>query len=270
MHRIIDRSVRRSSRRWGHVLLCALAGAAAALGCSIYSSPDGPESLETGGSSGSAGSTDTGGSSSSGGSDADGGSMSSAGQDGGKGGSSGSGSGTGGGDGGSGGSDGGSTGSGGSTGGNGGDVGAGGSAGTGAAGSGGSAGIVELALNKPATGSSDQPIHTYAHGNDGATGTRWCAVVGTFPEHWRTDLGANYELTSFEVRWEKNNRDYTYEVATSLDDINYTPQVTRTASGQVQTGSMMPGTMGRYVRITVTAATGNTWASFFEFKVFGR
>jgi hypothetical protein len=282
MLRFLDRSSRRSSRRWRAAFASNLAVAivASAVGCSIYSSPDGPEDLETGGSSGSkatAGGTGSEGGDGSGGSDA-GGDGGSAGSDVGSGGEAGSG-GAGGGASGSGGSDGGSAGSGGSTAGSGGsnagNGGAGGSAGgfagtggSGFAGSGG--GITELAHNKPATGSSDQAIHTYVHGNDGDNQTRWCAVVGTFPEHWRTDLGALYELTTFEVRWEKGNSDYTYEVATSPDDINYTPQIARTASGQLQTGSMMPGTVGRFVRVTVTNATGNTWASFYEFKVFGR
>ena len=279
---IAGKSFRRSSRRCGHALGWVLAAAAATatpFACSIYAEPDGPGDLESGGSSGSG---NAGGTASSGGSKAAGGSVGSSGSAGASEGGSGDGSGgseaggsetgSGGsetGAGGSGGSQGGSTSSGGATGGDGGS-----SAGTngtgGAGGSGGASAVVELALNKPAFGSSDQAIYTFAHGNDGDVATRWSSVERTFPQHWIVDLGESHELSSFEVTWESEFRAITYEVATSEDNAAYVVQITRTQTGRLQTGPMLPGATGRYVRVLVTNAAGSAWPSFFEFKVFGK
>lgn len=128
-----------------------------------------------------------------------------------------------------------------------------------------------LALNKPATASSEETSkgNTAAKGNDGSTSTRWCAANGNTGQWWKVDLGQNYSLTGAEVMWEFS-RVYKYKIEVSTDNTNWTLVVDRTnntSNAQTQTHSF--SATARYVRITVTGLEANTWASFWEFRVFG-
>ncbi len=128
-----------------------------------------------------------------------------------------------------------------------------------------------LAQGKPVTTDSAQSSNPAANGNDGNTGTRWCAANGNTGHWWRVDLGASYNLTGSEVMWEFA-RNYKYRVEVSTNDSTWTTVVDKTnntSSAQTQNDPFT--TTARYVRITVTGLPTSpvTWASFFEFRVFG-
>lgn len=132
-----------------------------------------------------------------------------------------------------------------------------------------------LALNKTATASSSESSYGRGpeKGNDGDTGTRWCAIDGTVPQWWKVDLGASYNLTGTEVMWEFGGRVYKYKVEVSADNTNWTLKVDKTnatSTEQIQTDNFTANSV-RYVRITITGlpATPPTYASFYEFRVFG-
>jgi hypothetical protein len=160
---------------------------------------------------------------------------------------------------------------------------AGGLAGSGgaSAGSGGVGGsgpvIVELAHGKKATASTFQTGNEVAHGNDGDTTTKWCAVDGTFPQWWQVDLGASHSLQAFSVTFEHPDRLYSYKIETSPNGSLYTLQATLNGTGSTQSTQFPANVSARYVRITITdgapgtygGVTYPTWACFFEFSVTG-
>lgn len=127
-----------------------------------------------------------------------------------------------------------------------------------------------LALNQPATASSQEAGCPASDGNDGNTATRWSASDGTTNQWWQVDLGALCQLTGDEVLWQLNNVVYNYTIAVSSDDVNWTTVINKTANtSTAQDQSDMFNTAGRYVRITVTGLPPGGWASFYEFRVFG-
>ena len=130
--------------------------------------------------------------------------------------------------------------------------------------------LPNLAQGKTASADSSQTANPATSGNDGNTSTRWCANDANANHWWKVDLGASYNLTGSEVMWEFA-KNYKYKVEVSTDDTNWTLAADKTANtNAAQTQSDLFGVTGRYVRITVTTLPdANTWASFFEFKVFG-
>jgi hypothetical protein len=128
-----------------------------------------------------------------------------------------------------------------------------------------------LAQGKTATSDGFQAANPIASGNDGNTGTRWCAANGNLNHWWTVDLGASHNLTGSEVMWEFA-RNYKYKVEVSTDNTNWTLKVDKTATTNASQTQNDPFTAtARYVRITITGlpTTPTTWASFYEFRVFG-
>jgi hypothetical protein len=132
-------------------------------------------------------------------------------------------------------------------------------------------GVTNLALGRTATTDSAQSANPVANGNDGSTSTRWCAANGSTGHWWKVDLGSARNLTGSEVMWEFA-RNYRYRVEISTDNTNWTTVVDKTNNTSTAQTQNDPFTANaRYVRITVTGlpTTPTTWASFFEFRVFG-
>ncbi|MBN1312985.1 MAG: discoidin domain-containing protein [Anaerolineae bacterium] len=132
--------------------------------------------------------------------------------------------------------------------------------------------VSNLALGQPATASSVEAGNPVEAGNDGNISTRWCAVDETMPQWWAVDLGASYNLVGTEVMWEFDGRVYQYFIEVSPDNASWTTVVDKTgntSTSQVQTDNFTA--TARYVRITVVWAptSPTTWASFYEFRVFG-
>lgn len=128
-----------------------------------------------------------------------------------------------------------------------------------------------VGLNKPATASSEESGNPVENGNDGSSTTRWCANDGDTGEWWKVDLGGAFDLLGTQVEWEFAGRVYDYKVEVSSDDVNWTLKVDKTSNSstaQVQQ-DLFSATGVRYVRITITGLASGTWASFYEFLVFG-
>jgi hypothetical protein len=74
------------------------------------------------------------------------------------------------------------------------------------------------------------------------------------------------------VRWEFNGRIYRYKIEVSTNNKNWTVVVDKTDNtntAQIQNDRFTVQAV-RYVRITITSiGSANTWASIWEFKVFG-
>ena len=126
-----------------------------------------------------------------------------------------------------------------------------------------------LALNKPASASSQEGQNPPQNGNDGIIATRWCAANGNVPQWWEVDLGGVITVTNTQVAWEMVSA-YQYQIEVSSDNVSWTTVADKTANATpAQKNSDNFSASGRYVRIVVTGLQPNSWASFFEFQVFG-
>jgi phosphodiesterase/alkaline phosphatase D-like protein len=129
-----------------------------------------------------------------------------------------------------------------------------------------------LALNKPATADSEQTSmgNTANKGNDGNSLTRWSANDGKLNHWWKVDLGAVYTLTGTKVMFQFA-RNYRYKIEVSTDNTVWTvvaDQTKTTSTAQTRVNSFN-AILGRYVRITYTFLPWYTWASHYEFEVYG-
>ena len=108
------------------------------------------------------------------------------------------------------------------------------------------------------------------HAVDGDLDTRWSA--DTYPEWLQVDLGATYSVNRIDV-CPYQDRAYQYKVEVSTNGTSYTQVVDRlsnTTGGSVLSDTFT-ATNARYVKLTVTGASGYTggWTSINEFRVFG-
>jgi hypothetical protein len=129
----------------------------------------------------------------------------------------------------------------------------------------------DLALGKPALASSEESAkgNLIQNGNDGNSATRWCASSGAIPQWWEVDLGDAVTITNTQVMWEHNDP-YQYVIEVSSNQTSWTVVADKTAnSTPIQTSSDNFSAKGRYVRIVITGLQEGSWASFYEFQVFG-
>lgn len=126
---------------------------------------------------------------------------------------------------------------------------------------------VNLALNKPVTFSAQQTGNEASNIVDGTEATKWSAE--TYPQWVQIDLGQSYSISRTKLA-PHDNRAYQYKVEVSMDGVNYTQVVDRTAN--TAGGSLLTDTFGavtaRYVRLTVTGAD-NYWGGWVSIKEFG-
>lgn len=128
-----------------------------------------------------------------------------------------------------------------------------------------------LALNKPTTASTEfsaafaAPMAT----DNDPINTRWTAHDGSQGEWLIVDLGAVFNLTGTEVKWESNGL-WKYKIEVSLDSNQWNLVVDRTnntVSAQIYDDAFSAS--GRFVRMTSTTTQPGHWASVFDFEVFG-
>ena len=118
-----------------------------------------------------------------------------------------------------------------------------------------------------------------ANGNDGNVpqntldnnlNTRWSNLG--FPSWIQYDLGQSQPICNVDIAWYRGNlRENTFTISVSNDGINFTPIFSGQSSGET-TGLErynVPDTMGRYMRITVTDNTENSWSSITEVRING-
>jgi hypothetical protein len=138
--------------------------------------------------------------------------------------------------------------------------------------------ISEMAINGK-TCTTPTISSTTAIGNDGNVpqntldnnlNTRWSNLG--FPSWIQYDLGQSQPICNVDIAWYRGNlRENTFTISVSNDGINFTPIFSGQSSGGT-TGLEpynVPDTMGRYMRITVTDNTENSWSSITEVKING-
>jgi putative membrane-bound dehydrogenase-like protein len=133
---------------------------------------------------------------------------------------------------------------------------------------------LNLALDKPATASGSQAGHDPADAVDGDASTRWCAADAGLGYWWQVDLGKREDLTGCQIHWESGGGRYEHRIEGSADGNAWSmlvdaTAVTGDATPQHQSHAFRAAGV-RFVRVTVTGLRPGSWASFFEFEVYGR
>ena len=105
---------------------------------------------------------------------------------------------------------------------------------------------------------------------DNNLNTRWSNLG--FPSWIQYDLGESQPICNVDIAWYRGNlRVNTFTISVSNDGINFTPIFSGQSSGET-TGLEpynVPDTMGKYMRITVTGNTENSWSSITEVRING-
>jgi beta-glucosidase-like glycosyl hydrolase len=128
-------------------------------------------------------------------------------------------------------------------------------------------GSVNLALNKPAVGSSQEVAFTATGAFDGNTGTRWSSLFSD-PQWIYVDLGANQTIGSVKLNWETASGK-AYKIQVSTDASNWIDVYsTTTGTGGIENISFNP-VIARYVRMYGTVRNTVYGYSLWEFEVFG-
>lgn len=123
---------------------------------------------------------------------------------------------------------------------------------------------------RPVTASSSVGGHLPENAVDGDTTLiRWTANGGSYPQWWRVDLGAIYNITNIVTYWYPG-WSFQYRIEVSSNDVNYTTAVDATGNTVVGTTTNLFSATARYVRITSTGITpSGGWASFYDCQIFG-
>jgi hypothetical protein len=123
-----------------------------------------------------------------------------------------------------------------------------------------------IALNKPATASSENGGNPASHAFDNNPGTRWESNFSD-PQLLTVDLGSVYNLCKIEISWEAAfGKDF--QIQLSDDGISY--NTVRTIPGNVGLINNLPiSGNARYVRMFGTERGTGYGYSIYEFRVFG-
>ncbi len=127
-----------------------------------------------------------------------------------------------------------------------------------------------LALKKTVTSSTEESGNPAKNANDGDYSTRWCASNSSKNQWWKVDLGAQYDLSYYQITWEMKEA-YKYVIEGSTDDQNWSvvlDQRNNSDANGIQNGPVSAKNI-RYIRITITENPSWYWSSFYEFEVYG-
>ncbi|MFC5471194.1 sugar-binding domain-containing protein [Cohnella suwonensis] len=131
----------------------------------------------------------------------------------------------------------------------------------------------DIAINKPATASSELPGCNANQATSDIVADRWSerwsAGNNELPQWWKVDLEGFYELDGSKIFWESDNTVYDYRVEVSADDISWKTVASRKQTGQDEGVDEFHETGIRYVRIVVNPVSKGM-PSFYVVKVFGK
>ncbi len=130
-----------------------------------------------------------------------------------------------------------------------------------------SSGLVDKALNRPASASSSATGYEPGKAVDGLSTTRWSSSFAD-NQWWQVDLGSVRQVDTVVVNWEAAYASQ-YRISTSTDGTTFTDAATVT-NGTVGARTTTFAARGaRYVRITgITRAT--VWGiSFWDVNIYG-
>ncbi|GAA4431761.1 DUF7133 domain-containing protein [Bremerella cremea] len=130
---------------------------------------------------------------------------------------------------------------------------------------------VNLALNKPATASSEETgKNNFAKlAFDGKESTRWCANSADYPQWLQVDLGEPKELRGAQINWESEGGVYQYTIEGSADGEKWMTIVDQSDKKDNKHDFEFVAGGFRYVRINALKSKHGGWASIREVRLLG-
>jgi beta-galactosidase len=132
-----------------------------------------------------------------------------------------------------------------------------------------------FAQGKSATASSIESGngHVAMNANDNDRSTRWCAADGSKNQWWQVDLGETRPVRYLAIDFEKEAKNYGYEVKVSNDASTWQTIVTKGTNRFPRWGGPTRSfhevdARARYVRIEFTELQSGVWVSIREFGVY--
>jgi beta-galactosidase len=132
-----------------------------------------------------------------------------------------------------------------------------------------------FAQGKSATASSVESGngHVAANANDADSSTRWCAAEAGAEQWWQVDLGEIQSVRYLAIDFEKEAKNYGYQIKVSTDASTWQSIVSKSTSRSPRWGGPTRAfheadAQARYVRIEFTELQGGAWASIREFGVY--
>jgi hypothetical protein len=134
---------------------------------------------------------------------------------------------------------------------------------------------VNFAHGKPASASSFElkNSHVTDNANDADRSTRWCAASKDAGQWWQVDLGETRSVGYLAIEFEKEAKNYGYEIKVSTDESNWQTIVAKSTSRYPRWGGPNQSfhdvdIQARYVRIEFTDLREGIWASIRELGVY--
>jgi hypothetical protein len=109
--------------------------------------------------------------------------------------------------------------------------------------------------------------------NDGDASTRWCAADGSANQWWQVDLGQEQPVRYLLIEFEREAKNYGYQVKASTDASTWQIIASKETSRQPQWGGPTQtshdlNVQARYLRIEFTQLQGGAWAGLEEFGAY--
>ena len=132
-----------------------------------------------------------------------------------------------------------------------------------------------FAQGKSATASSVESGNGHVAGNatDVDRSTRWCAADAGAEQWWQVDLGEVRPVRYLAIDFEKEAKNYGYQIKVSTDASTWRSIVTKSTSRSPRWGGPTrifheADAEARYVRIEFNEMRGGAWASIREFGIY--
>ena len=126
-----------------------------------------------------------------------------------------------------------------------------------------------LALNRPATASSEESAGNGAsRAVDGNSTTRWASGHSMEPYWIRADLGSSRTINRVRLNWESSYAP-NYQVQVSADGNSWS-NVYSTTTGDGGVDDMTVNGTGRYVRVYAPTSGPHNLVSLWDFEVYGQ
>jgi beta-galactosidase len=128
-----------------------------------------------------------------------------------------------------------------------------------------------FAKGKPAKASSEESDkdNLTAYANDSDVSTRWCAANADANQWWQVDLGEVQQFRYINIEFEKEAKNYQYQIKTSTDGSTWQTIVDKNDwTGDTSQAGYNISALARFLQIEFTGLKEGCWASIREFGVY--
>jgi hypothetical protein len=128
-----------------------------------------------------------------------------------------------------------------------------------------------VARDRPCAASSENNSHPARFANDADPKSFWQATASDANPWLRIDLEGFYQLSSCRIIFNADGN-YRFRIETSMDAANWILSIDRTQTSRtdaIRNDIFEPGTVARYVRMTLTSLPQGARANLCELELLG-